>query len=116
MTSPPAAEFKPKAKKEVVMGMRIGYARVSSAGQKLDVQMDRLTDCDRTFYEKASGASAKDRPELQKALDFVRDEDIFVVTKLDRLARVFWFSVNWRIPSFELDYANGGIHHAKKAA
>ena len=69
------------------MGMRIGYARVSSAGQKLDVQMDRLTDCDRTFYEKASGATAKDRPELQKALDFVRDEDVFVVTKLDRLAR-----------------------------
>jgi DNA invertase Pin-like site-specific DNA recombinase len=69
------------------MGMRIGYARVSSRGQKLDVQMDRLAECERIFYEKASGATAKDRPELQKALDFVRDEDVFVVTKLDRLAR-----------------------------
>jgi len=29
---------------------------------------------------------------------------------------LFWFSVNWRIPSFELVYTNGGIHHAKKAA
>lgn len=69
------------------MGMRIGYARVSSAGQKLDVQLDRLTDCDRIFYEKAPGSNAIGRPELQKALDFVRDEDVFVVTKLDRLAR-----------------------------
>ena len=69
------------------MGMRIGYARVSSRGQKLDIQFDRLADCDRVFYEKASGATAKDRPELQKALDYVRDEDVFVVTKLDRLAR-----------------------------
>ncbi len=55
------------------MGMRIGYARVSSRGQKLDIQFDRLADCDRVFYEKASGATAKDRPELQKALDYVRD-------------------------------------------
>jgi DNA invertase Pin-like site-specific DNA recombinase len=69
------------------MGMRIGYARVSSSGQKLDVQLDRLSDCDRIFHEKASGASARSRSELQKALDYVRDEDVFVVTKLDRLAR-----------------------------
>ena len=87
MTSPTAAEFHQKAKKEVVMGMRIGYARVSSAGQKLDVQLDRLADCDRVFHEKVSGRSAKGRPELQNASDFVRDEDVFVVTKLDRLAR-----------------------------
>ncbi len=69
------------------MGMRVGYARVSSSGQKLDLQLDRLADCDRIYHEKASAASAKSRPELQKALDFVRDEDVFVVTKLDRLAR-----------------------------
>lgn len=72
---------------EKAKGMRIGYARVSSSGQKLDVQLDRLADCDRVFHEKASAASAKNRPELQKALDFVRVEDVFVVTKLDRLAR-----------------------------
>ena len=69
------------------MGMRVGYARVSSSGQKLDLQLDRLADCDRVYHEKASAASAKGRPELQKALDFVRDEDVFVVTKFDRLAR-----------------------------
>lgn len=68
-------------------GMRIGYARVSSSGQKLDVQLDRLADCDRIFHEKVSGKSTKGRPELKNALDFVRVGDVFVVTKLDRLAR-----------------------------
>lgn len=46
-----------------------------------------MADCDRIYREKASAASAKNRPELQKALDFIRDEDVFVVTKLDCLAR-----------------------------
>jgi len=68
-------------------GMRIGYARVSSSGQKLDVQLDRLADCDRIFHEKVSGKSTKGRPELKNALDFVRVGDVFVVTELDRLAR-----------------------------
>lgn len=49
--------------------------------------MDRLADCEKIFSEKASGRTAKDRPELQKALDYVRGNDVFVVTKLDRLAR-----------------------------
>ena len=69
------------------MGMRVGYARVSTVGQKLDVQLDRLFDCDRVFKEKASAATTEKRPELKKALDFVRVGDVFVVTKLDRLAR-----------------------------
>ena len=69
------------------MGMKVGYARVSSVGQRLDVQFELLADCDRVFHEKASGATTKHRPELQNALDFVRDDDAFVVTKLDRLAR-----------------------------
>ena len=69
------------------MGMRIGYARVSSAGQKLDVQLDKLESCDRVYYEKASASSTISRPERLKALDFVRDDDVLVVTKLDRLAR-----------------------------
>jgi DNA invertase Pin-like site-specific DNA recombinase len=67
--------------------MKIGYAKVSSSGQRLDVQMDRLSDCDHIFSEKASATSAKGRQELQKALDYVRDEDVFVVTKLDWLTR-----------------------------
>jgi len=69
------------------MGMKVGYARVSTSGQKLDLQLDRLADCDRIYREKVSAASAKNRPELKNALDFVREEDVFVVTKLDRLAR-----------------------------
>jgi DNA invertase Pin-like site-specific DNA recombinase len=69
------------------MGMRIGYARVSTLGQKLDVQLDRLADCNRIFKEKASAATREKRPILKEALDFVRVDDVFVVTKLDRLAR-----------------------------
>ena len=69
------------------MGMKVGYARVSTSGQNLDLQLDRLADCDRIYREKASAGSAKNRPELKNALDFVREEDVFVVTKLDRLAR-----------------------------
>jgi len=65
---------------EAVMGMKVGYARVSTTGQKLDVQMDRLAECDRIYHEKMSASSAHTRPELQKALDFVRDEDVFIVT------------------------------------
>ena len=61
------------------MGMRIGYARVSSAGQKLDVQLDKLEDCDRVYYEKASASSTTSPPELLKALDFVRDDDVLVI-------------------------------------
>ena len=69
------------------MGMKVGYARVSTSGQNLDIQLDRLADCDRIYREKASASSTKNRPELKSALDFVREEDIFIVTKLDRLAR-----------------------------
>ena len=69
------------------MGLKVGYARVSTVGQKLDVQLDRLAECDRIYREKVSAGSTKNRPELQKALDFVREEDVFFVTKLDRLAR-----------------------------
>ena len=68
-------------------GMRVGYARVSSVGQKLDVQLDRLSECDRVFKEKVSASSTEKRTELKKALDFVRVGDVFMVTKLDRLAR-----------------------------
>lgn len=69
------------------MGMKVGYARVSTSGQNLDVQMERLADCDRIYREKASAGSTKNRPELKSALDFVREDDVFVVTKLDRIAR-----------------------------
>ena len=65
---------------------RIGYARVSSYGQSLDVQLDKLSNCDRVFQEKQSGRTDA-REQLQLCLDYVRDGDVLVVTKLDRLAR-----------------------------
>jgi DNA invertase Pin-like site-specific DNA recombinase len=69
--------------------MLVGYARVSSAGQSLDIQVEALAgaDCEKVFQEKKSGTSADARNELQEALDFVREGDTLVVTRLDRLAR-----------------------------
>ncbi len=64
----------------------IGYARVSSVGQSLDVQLDKLGHCDKVFQEKKSGTSDK-RPKLQACLEYVREGDVVVVTRLDRLAR-----------------------------
>lgn len=64
----------------------VGYARVSSVGQSLDVQLGKLQNCDKVFQEKKSGASGR-RPQLQSCLDYVREGDTLVVTRLDRLAR-----------------------------
>jgi len=64
----------------------IGYARVSSVGQTLDVQLDKLKQCDKIFQEKKSGATGK-RPQLAACLDYVRQGDTLTVTRLDRLAR-----------------------------
>lgn len=69
-------------------GMKIGYARVSTPDQNLDLQMRALrkAECKKIFREKISGAS-RQRPELQRMLDQVREGDTIVVWKLDRLAR-----------------------------
>lgn len=69
--------------------MIIGYARVSSTGQSLDVQIEALTaaGCEKIYSEKKSGRTAADRPELARALDQLRVGDQIVVTRLDRLAR-----------------------------
>jgi len=64
----------------------IGYARVSSVGQSLDIQLEKLARCDKVFQEKKSGTSDK-RPNLQTCLEYVREGDTLVVTRLDRLAR-----------------------------
>ncbi len=64
----------------------IGYARVSSYGQSLEVQLEKLSQCNRIFQEKQS-ARTDEREQLQLCLDYVRDGDSLVVTKLDRLAR-----------------------------
>lgn len=67
---------------------RVGYARVSSTGQSLDVQMEKLTQakCERIYQEKRSGRTAS-RPQFQCCMDYLRDGDTLVITRLDRLAR-----------------------------
>lgn len=64
----------------------IGYARVSSVGQSLEVQLGKLQHCEKIFQEKKSAAGGK-RPRLEACLEFVREGDVLVVTRLDRLAR-----------------------------
>lgn len=68
--------------------MIIGYARVSTADQNLDSQIDALNraGCERLFVEKASGIRT-DRFELQRLLDHVREGDVITIWKLDRLGR-----------------------------
>ena len=69
-------------------GHKIGYARVSTRDQNLDLQTAALkqTQCDRIFEETMSGAK-RERPELARVLDHVRAGDTLVVWKLDRLGR-----------------------------
>lgn len=68
--------------------MKIGYARISTQDQSPALQEDALrgAGCERIFLDIASGARA-DRPQLQAALDFVREGDQLVVWRLDRLGR-----------------------------
>jgi len=70
------------------MGMVVGYARVSTLDQTLDLQNDALTraGCGRIFTDTMSGTKAE-RPGLVQALTFMRSGDILVVWKLDRLGR-----------------------------
>ena len=64
----------------------VGYARVSSVGQSLDIQLGKLKDCHKIFQEKKSGASDQ-RAALKTCLEYVQEGDTLVVTRLDRLAR-----------------------------
>ena len=69
--------------------MKIGYARVSTTGQSLELQRDILTKtgCEEIFEETRSGKQGQHRPKLSEALTFIRKGDTLVVTRLDRLAR-----------------------------
>lgn len=69
--------------------MLIGYGRVSSAGQSLNIQIDALNaaGCEKLFLEKESGTTTDNRKALADALDFIREGDTFVCTRIDRLAR-----------------------------
>lgn len=71
------------------MTEQVGYSRVSSLSQSLDVQLDKLSKagCTRIFAEKKSGRQADNRPELQRCLEYVREGDVLVISRLDRMAR-----------------------------
>lgn len=68
--------------------MNIGYARISTTDQNLDLQMDELkkAGCEKIFTDIASGAKT-DRKGLQEVIDFARDGDVLVCWKLDRVGR-----------------------------
>ena len=68
--------------------MKVGYARVSTNEQDTHLQIDVLKaiGCELIYQEKQSGAK-KDRPELQQCLKSLREDDVLIVWKLDRLGR-----------------------------
>jgi DNA invertase Pin-like site-specific DNA recombinase len=68
--------------------MNIGYARVSTQDQDLSLQLDALNDasCKKIYKEKITG-SKKERPQLNELLEQLREGDVIVIWKLDRLAR-----------------------------
>ena len=74
---------------ETERSMLIGYARVSSTGQSLEVQEEQLisSGCEKLFTEKRSGTTMEGRKALEDAVDFAREGDTLLVTRLDRLAR-----------------------------
>ena len=68
--------------------MQIGYARISTDDQNMNLQRDALNQigCEKLFEDQISGAKAK-RPGLQQAIQFARTGDTIVVWRLDRLSR-----------------------------
>lgn len=68
--------------------MKVGYARVSTTEQNLNRQLEQLkkADCKKIFQEKVSGKDTN-RPELQKMLDFIRENDEVIIISMDRLGR-----------------------------
>jgi DNA invertase Pin-like site-specific DNA recombinase len=76
--------------------MLIGYARVSTQDQNLELQREALlrAGCEKIFEDKVSGAQS-DRPGLIKAMEMLRVGDTFVVWKLDRLGRSVKQLIGW---------------------
>jgi DNA invertase Pin-like site-specific DNA recombinase len=85
---------------------RVGYARVSTLEQHLDVQLANLTaaGCDPIFQEKRSGTDEQ-RPVLAECLRYVRTSEALVVTHLDRLARSLH-----QLCAIARDFAQRGVH------
>ena len=69
--------------------MKVAYSRVSSSSQSLEVQLEALKQygCKKIFQEKVSGTSTQGREQLRECLDFAREGDELVITRIDRLAR-----------------------------
>ena len=67
----------------------VGYARVSTIDQNLDIQLAALKNagCKKIFSEKKSGTSKKDRTALDECMEYIREGDTLVVTRIDRLTR-----------------------------
>jgi len=67
----------------------IGYARVSTSQQSLDIQLSALkkAKCKKIFSEKVSGNTKKGREKLQECLNYLREGDTLIITRVDRLAR-----------------------------
>lgn len=71
--------------------MKIGYARVSDPSQNLDRQIAalRAEGCDQVFTDKATGKTVKGRPQLEKAIDALGTDFVFVVAEWDRATRSY---------------------------
>jgi DNA invertase Pin-like site-specific DNA recombinase len=69
--------------------MKVGYARVSTQDQNLDLQLKALDQagCDKVFKDRGISGTQRDRPQLKKALSALEQGDVLVVWKLDRLGR-----------------------------
>ena len=69
--------------------MKVGFARVSTKEQDLEIQLSKLNDfgCEKIFQGKQSGASIRNEEKLKELIDFIREGDEVIVTRLDRLGR-----------------------------
>ncbi len=67
----------------------VGYARVSTTDQDLSIQLETLQSagCKKIFSEKMSGTQKKGRTKLEACLDYLREGDTLIVTRVDRLSR-----------------------------
>ncbi len=67
----------------------VGYARVSSIEQDLSTQLEALkaANCKKIYSEKKSGSKSEGRDQLEACLDYMREGDTLVVTRIDRLSR-----------------------------